>query len=275
MVRSALEDPQLLDYSSTKLELLLRNVEFVTNNWVCNSRGSIHRLQCEWYPGVMWQVILLLEVSSSSLQFKAKEDANWIPLWGKSRMTAAFLLRNPRQFRKATMRGILWLWPDYCSGQMVWQMLCTSVLSRSACQLVHGILSLPEGTHQTGIMLLPFAWLFAICLPASSRGQNPCLFCSQPAPQAKRTSFSQEAPCSALELPLRSGWAVGREVRLRMGLLQGSHSSSFQVSRSYFNPTLQVGEKPRWAKVSLKLSLLHCPHLLTITMSLQFTAKAQ
>lgn len=46
----ALEDPQLLEYSSTKLELLLRNVEFVINNLVCNSRGSIHRLQC---PGVM------------------------------------------------------------------------------------------------------------------------------------------------------------------------------------------------------------------------------
>lgn len=39
----ALEDPQLLEYSSIKLELLLRNVEFVMNNLVCN---SIHRLQC-------------------------------------------------------------------------------------------------------------------------------------------------------------------------------------------------------------------------------------
>lgn len=45
-----------------------------------------------------------------------------------------------------------------------------------------------------------------------------------------------------------------------LGLLQGSHSSSFQVLRTYFNSTFQVGEKPRrgttnWAKVSLKFNL--------------------
>lgn len=134
---------------STIAWLFSHQIGTLTNNLVCNSRGSIHRLQCEWCP---WGYMTGDPASGSFFKLftvQSKRRCQSDSSLSKSWTTAAFLLRTPRQIRKATRRGTLWLWPVYCSGQMVWQMLCTSVVSWSACQLVQGILSFPEGTHQT------------------------------------------------------------------------------------------------------------------------------